>query len=61
MLKLTSGSYNYQSIAFILFMLLAKSGRKKIKMRYKIEIYKNRQRAVSKYSSVPVGSGKTRI
>ena len=52
MLKLTSGSYNYQSIAFILFMLLAKSGRKKIKMRYKIEIYKNRERFNEQYQSI---------
>lgn len=52
MLKLTSGSYNYQSIAFILFMLLAKSSRKKIKMRYKIEIYKNRERFNEQYQSI---------
>ena len=52
MLKLTSGSYNYQSITFILFMLLAKSGRKKIKMRYKIEIYKNRERFNEQYQSI---------
>lgn len=52
MLKLTSGSYNYQSIAFILFMLLAKIGRKKIKMRYKIEIYKNRERFNEQYQSI---------
>ena len=52
MLKLTSGSYNYQSIAFILFMLLDKSGRKEIKMRYKIEIYKNRERFNEQYQSI---------
>lgn len=33
-------------------MLLAKSGRKKIKMRYKIEIYINRERFNEQYQSI---------